>query len=38
MIDEGGQQKEKLTHWIMPDEIFRASVNNGDYYKDRDIE
>jgi len=40
MIDEGGQQEEKLTHWIMPDHIFRTHVENmeyGEYFKDKDI-
>ena len=26
-IEEGGQQQEKLTHWIMPDHVFMTHVD-----------
>ncbi len=35
LIEEGGQQEEELTHWILPDDIFRTYVKES--YKNRDI-
>ena len=38
VIEEGGQEEEEeyLTHWIMPDDVFRTFVDED--YKDEDIE
>ena len=34
-IEEGGQQQEELTHWIMPDDIFMTYVD--EYWKNEDV-
>ena len=34
LIEEGGQQGEELTHWILPDDIFMTYVLE---YRDRSI-
>ena len=37
VIKEGGQQEEKLTHWIMPDHVFLSYVRERER-KDNSLE
>ncbi len=34
LIEEGGQKEEDLTHWILPDDVFMAYVEE---YRNKDI-